>query len=119
MQPDPSLSWLALGLTPGLASRLSARVLRRFDSPDGVFRASLADLESGHLPARVAQAIAKKESFKRAEKELADIQKIARCTLLNWTEPEYPQSLLQIYDPPVLLYVRGDPQVLNLPALAS
>jgi hypothetical protein len=32
MQPDASLSWLALGLTPGLASRLSARVLRRFDS---------------------------------------------------------------------------------------
>jgi len=118
MQPDASLSWLALGLTPGLASRLSARVLRRFDSPEGVFRASLPDLESCHLPAKVAQAIAKKESFKRAEKELAGIQKIAGCTLLNWTEPEYPQSLLQIYDPPVLLSVRGDPQVLNLASIS-
>ncbi|OLE66439.1 MAG: DNA protecting protein DprA, partial [Bacteroidetes bacterium 13_1_20CM_4_60_6] len=97
---------------------MSARVLRRFDSPEGVFRASLPDLESCHLPAKVAQAIAKKESFKRAEKELAGIRKIAGCTLLNWTEPEYPQSLLQIYDPPVLLYVRGDPQVLNLPSLS-
>src|SRR5947207_6746671 len=118
MQPDASLSWLALGLTSGLASRLSARVLRRFDSPEGVFRASLPDLESCHLPARVAQAIVKKESFKRAEKELAGVQRIAGCTLLNWTEPEYPQSLLQIYDPPVLLYVRGDPQVLNLASLS-
>src|SRR5438132_1435794 len=118
MQPDVSLSWLALGLTPGLASRLSARVVRRFDSPDGIFRASLRDLVSCHLPTKVAQAIAKKESFKRAEKELAGIQKIAGCTLLNWTEPEYPQSLWQIYDPPVLLYVRGDPQVLNLPSLS-
>src|SRR5436190_8174701 len=118
MQPDASLSWLALALTPGLASRLSARVLRRFDSPDGVFRATLPDLESCHLPAQVAKAIVKKESFKRAEKELAGIQKIAGCTLLNWTEPEYPQTLLQIYDPPVLLYVRGDPQVLNLPSLS-
>src|SRR6266704_1520688 len=117
MQSDASLSWLALGLTPGLACRLSARVLRRFDSPDGVFRATLPDLESCHLPAQVAQAIVKKEAFKRAEKELAGIQKIAGCILLNWTEPEYPQSLLQIYDPPVLLYVRGDPQVLNLPSI--
>jgi DNA processing protein len=117
MQVDGSLSWLALGLTPGLASRLSARVLRRFDSPDGVFRATLSDLESCHLPAPVAQAIVKKEAFKRAEKELTGVQKIAGCSLLNWTEPEYPQSLLQIYDPPVLLYVRGDPQVLNLPSL--
>lgn len=113
MQPDTSLSWLALGLTPGLACRLSARVLRRFDSPDGVFRASLPDLEACHLPAQVAQAIVKKQSFKRAEKELADVQKIPGGTLLNWTEPEYPQTRLQIYDPPVLLYVRGNPQVLN------
>src|SRR2546427_1510910 len=67
MQPDVSLSWIALGLTPGLASCLSARVLRRFDSPEGAFRASLPDLESCHLPAQVAQAIAKKESFKRRE----------------------------------------------------
>lgn len=118
MQLDTSLSWLALGLTPGLASRLSARVLRRFESPDGVFRASLPDLESCQLPAQVAQAIVKKEAFKRAEKELAGIQKIAGCSLVNWTDPEYPQTLLQIYDPPVLLYVRGDPQVLNLPSLS-
>jgi DNA processing protein len=118
MQVDASLPWLALGLTPGLASRLSARVLRRFDSPDGVFRAALSDLEACHLPAQVSQAIVKKEAFKRAEKELAGIQKIAGCSLLNWTEPEYPQTLLQIYDPPVLLYVRGDPQVLNLPSLS-
>jgi DNA processing protein len=118
MQPDASLPWLALGLTPGLASRLSARVLRRFDSPDGVFRATLPNLEACHLPAQVAQAIVKKQSFKRAEKELAGVQKIPGCTLLNSTEPEYPQTLLQIYDPPVLLYVRGDPQVLNLPSIS-
>jgi DNA processing protein len=118
MQLDASLSWLALGLTPGLASRLSARVLRRFDSPEGVFRASLRDLESCRLPAPVAQSIVKKEAFKRAEKELAGVQNIAGCSLLNWTDPEYPQTLLQIYDPPVMLYVRGDPQVLNLPSLS-
>ena len=85
---------------------------------DGVFRATLPDLESCHLLAQIAKAIAKKDSFKRAEKELTGVQKIAGCYLLNWTEPEYPQTLLQIYDPPVLLYVRGNPQVLNLPSLS-
>jgi len=60
----------------------------------------------------------RKRKVSSAEKELAGIQKIAGCTLLNWTEPEYQQWLLQIYNPPVLLYVRGDPQVLNLPSLS-
>ena len=118
MELDTSLPWLALALTPGLASRLSARLLKRFGSPDAVFRAPLSDLEGCRLPAPVAQSVYKKEAFKRAEKELKAAGNIDRCRLLNWTEPEYPQTLLQIYDPPVLLYVRGDTEVLNLPSLS-
>jgi len=33
-------------------------------------------------------------------------------------EPEYPQNLPRIYDPPVMLYVRGDATILNSPALS-
>src|SRR5712671_6469343 len=117
MEPDASLSWLALALTPGLASRLSARLLREFGSPEEVFRAPLPRLEACNLPGPVAQAVFKKQSFKRAEKELALTRRIDRCRLVNWTEQEYPQTLLQIYDPPVMLYVRGDVQVLNLPSI--
>src|SRR5271170_6271991 len=118
MQLDASLSWLAMTLTPGLASRLSSRLLRRFESPEGIFRATLPQLESCNLPAPVAQAIIKKESFKCAEKELQAVRDISNCTLLSWTDPEYPQNLLQIYDPPVLLYVRGNPQILNHPSIS-
>jgi DNA processing protein len=91
---------------------------QRFGSPDAVFRAPLTELEGCRLPAPVAQAVFKKESFKRAEKELTAARNIDRCRLINWTEPAYPQTLLQIYDPPVLLYIRGDPEVLNLPCLS-
>src|SRR5712664_3663100 len=118
MELDASLSWLALALTPGLASRLSARLLREFGSPEEVFRAPLIRLEACKLPAPVAQAVFKKQSFKRAEKELALTRSIDRCQLVNWTDPEYPQTLLQIYDPPVMLYVRGDAQVLNQPSIS-
>lgn len=118
MQLDSALPWLALCLTRGIAARLSARLLKQFGSPDDVFRAPLRQLEACELPSATAQAIVKKEAFKRAEKELAAIRAISGCTLLNWSEPEYPQTLLQIYDPPVLFYVRGDPQILNLPSLA-
>jgi DNA processing protein len=118
MELDSSLSWLALALTPGLASRLSARLLKQFGSPDEVFRASLPRLEACHLPSSVTQAVFKRQSFKRAEKELALTRRIDHCRLLNWTEPEYPQTLLQIYDPPVLLYVRGNVETLNQPSIA-
>jgi DNA processing protein len=38
--------------------------------------------------------------------------------LVKYTDPEYPATLREIYDPPMLLYVREDAQVLNLPSVS-
>jgi predicted Rossmann fold nucleotide-binding protein DprA/Smf involved in DNA uptake len=70
MELDTSLPWLALTMTQGIAARLSARLLEEFGSPDEVFRATLPHLERCNLPAAVAQAVHKKQAFRRAEKEL-------------------------------------------------
>jgi DNA processing protein len=113
MELDASLPWLALTMTRGIAARLSARLLEEFGSPDEVFRASLPHLERCALPAAVAQAVHNKHGFKRAEKELATIRGIVNLRLVNWTDPEYPKNLREIYDPPTLLYVRGNAEVLS------
>src|SRR5262249_8664606 len=118
MELDSSFSWLALTLTPGIAARLSARLLKEFGSPDEIFRAPLKRLEGCNIPAPSAEAIVKKQSFKRAERDLASLRKVDAARVINWTEPEYPQTLLQIYDPPVMLYARGDAQILNAPSLS-
>jgi DNA processing protein len=91
---------------------------KEFGSPDEVFRAPLRRLEARNLPAPSAQAIVKKQSFKRAEKDLANLRKVAAARVINWTDPEYPQTLLQIYDRPVMLYSRGNTQILNAPSLS-
>ena len=44
-------------MTPGIAARLPARLLREFGSAEAVFRAPLTRLEACNLTARVAQAI--------------------------------------------------------------
>jgi DNA processing protein len=117
MELDSSLYWLALGVTPGLAARLTARLLRNFGTPEAVFRASLTELEACHLPAPVARAITSQAPLKAGEKELAQVKELG-CRLVNWGESEYPRLLLEIYDPPPLLYLRGDLQVLARPAIA-
>jgi DNA processing protein len=109
---EASLDWLSLSMTPGLGSRLTGKLLRQFGSPAEVFRASLTELEACRLPTAPARAIHSKQSHKDAEEELARVRTLG-CRLLNWDEPEYPQRLLEIYDPPPLLYVRGDAGVLN------
>src|SRR2546422_3972020 len=116
MDLDASLYWLALSLTPGIAARLSGKLLRQFGSPEGVFRASLTELEACHLPAPAAQAIAKQAALRLAEKELAALRRNG-SSLLTWEEPEYPRRLIEIYDPPTLLYFRGDLALLSRPCI--
>ncbi|MGA8022284.1 MAG: DNA-processing protein DprA, partial [Candidatus Acidiferrales bacterium] len=57
-------------------------------------------------------AIHARQPLSAAAKELAQAQ-AAGIRLLTWDEPEYPQRLRQIYDPPPLLYVRGNIELLN------
>jgi DNA processing protein len=60
----------------------------------------------------VAQAIHTRQPLSAAAKELAQAQ-TAGCRLLTWDELEYPSRLREIYDPPPLLYVIGNIELLN------
>jgi DNA processing protein len=112
MESDHYLGWLALALTPGLGARMAGKLLRELGSPQAIFNASLTELEAKHLPAAVAQAIHSHRPLSDAAKELAAAQ-AAGVKLLTWDEPEYPARLREIYDPPPLLYVRGNIELLG------
>jgi DNA processing protein len=112
MESDQYLGWLALALTPGLGARMAGKLLCEFGSPEAIFQASLTALEAQRLPAAVAQAIHTRQPLSDAAKELALVQ-AAGCRLLTWDEPEYPRRLREIYDPPTLLYVRGNVELLG------
>ncbi len=106
------LGWLALALTPGVAARQAGKLLRQFGDPEKIFSASLTELEACRLPAAAARAIHSREPFSAAQKELAAVQKTG-CSLLHWGEQHYPRLLLETYDPPPLLYLRGNPELLT------
>src|SRR5271154_3353769 len=117
MDPDQYLGWLALALTPGLGARMAGKLLRHFGSPQAIFNASLTALEAQRLPVAVSQAIHTRQPLSAAAKELAQAE-AAGCRLLTWEEPEYPARLREIYDPPPLLYVLGNAELLNRHVIA-
>jgi DNA processing protein len=117
MEPQRYLGWLALALTPGLGARLAGKLLHKFGSPEAILAASLTSLEACRLPAAVAQAIHSQEPLRDAEKELARVKELG-CQLLSWDEPAYPHLLREIYDPPPLVYVRGNLALLDRHAIA-
>ncbi|MGH9863278.1 MAG: DNA-processing protein DprA [Candidatus Acidiferrales bacterium] len=109
--------WLAVLLTPGVGARLAAELLKRCGSPEKVFSARRTELEACGLPAPVAQTIVSGAPLKAAEQELEKVRQLG-CRLLAWDEPDYPALLKEIYDPPVLLYLKGDAAALSSHCLA-
>jgi DNA processing protein len=111
------LGWVALALTPGLGARTAGKLLREFGSPAAIFDAPLTTLEAQRLPAAVAQALHSRQPLSDAARELAAVQAHG-CRLLTWDEPQYPSRLREIYDPPPLLYVIGNVELLNRHSVA-
>jgi len=118
--PPPAthlLEWLALLLTPGLGPTKSRKLVEHFGNPEAVLRASLTELEGTGIQAVSAQSLATGKSAELAREEIARAA-AAGATLLSMEDVLYPRRLKEIYDPPLLLYVRGNPEVLSRPGIA-
>jgi DNA processing protein len=110
-------AWLALALTPGVGPRRLLKAVERCGCAARVLHLSLTELESLELPAQAAQFINSGESGHMADQELEKLASTA-ATILTWHDEAYPIRLREIYDPPALLWVRGDAGLLSKPAIA-
>jgi DNA processing protein len=116
-RPEARLAWLALALTPGMGPMRCARAVQRLRAAERVFDASLTELEGVGLPAEAAQfcfdgrarAAAIEEAARTAEQQ---------ASFLTPEDEAYPGRLLEIYDPPSVLWVRGNALLLSRPGIA-
>ena len=111
------LEWLAISLTAGLGPTKARKLVEHFGSAEAVFHASLTELESTGMQAVSAQSIATGKSAELAREEIARAA-AAGVTVVSLEDPCYPSRLKEIYDPPLVLYVRGNPEVLTQPGIA-
>jgi DNA processing protein len=109
--------WLALALTPGLGPTRGRRLVEFFGSVSAVFQASLTELEATGVRAVSAQSLGTGRSLELAEDELARAT-AANVKVISLDDSAYPSQLKQIYDPPLILYVRGDDAVISQPGIA-
>ena len=111
------IAWLALTLTPGLGPTRAKRLVDFFGRVDAVFNATLTELEAAGLPAQSAQSLATGRSVELAHDEVAKAA-AAGVQMVALDDATYPARLRQIYDPPLVLYVRGNVAALSHPGIA-
>src|SRR5438270_2867389 len=114
---EKALAWLALSLTPCLGPTRVRRLVEYFGGATAVMRASLTELESTGILASSAQSLGTGKSAELAQEELGRAAGMG-VKVVTLDDSEYPQELKQIYDPPPVLYVRGEVNTISQPGMA-
>jgi DNA processing protein len=104
---EDKLYWLALNMVPGVGPIAYRNLVGLFRDPKRVFAASpkaLAAVEG--VGEKTIRAIKEFPAEAAAIEELKKTEDVG-VSILTFRDQGYPKNLLQIYDPPPLLYVRG------------
>ena len=113
MERDELAAWLRLALTPGVGPASARKLLAAFGLPGDVLRQSAQALEQ---VVSAAQADALRDVPPRlgalldeTERWLQGSEDGVSRRILTLADPGYPSSLLEIDDPPLMLYLLGAP----------
>lgn len=111
------VQWLALSQTPGVGPGRGRKLVEHFGGIERVFTASLTELEASGLPAASAQSLAFGKSLELAAAEY-DHAREAGAFVIVPGDAEFPKRLLEIYDPPLVLYLLGNAELIDKPGIA-
>lgn len=118
LSPADLLDDIRLNLVDGIGPLLTERLLERFGTSTAVWEASHLGLtEVAGIGPTLVRAIDLERKSGRAEQAVRLCEKNG-ITILSRRDSRYPSSLLELPDPPVLLYIRGTIEPVDALSLA-
>lgn len=117
--PEELRGWLRLVIEPGLSRAAARHLLKELGLPQHIFAASPAAL-ARHVPQDLAARLSAAPEPDIQSALDNTIQMLSRPNhhLLTLADPGYPAALFDTGDPPLLLFVRGNPELLVRPSVA-
>ncbi len=98
---------IILNLLPGIGPIKVKELLSKFKSPARILELSEGALSSvPGIGAKIAETLTSWQKHSKFEEEMNMIER-AGVQIVTMLDPEYPGLLREIYDPPLVLYVRG------------
>ena len=104
---DARKYWIGLNMVPGVGAITYRKLLNAFHDPQKVFSASPASFRL--IPGLAEKTIANILQFdvERAIQQEFDAITSHGAHIITWDDDEYPDALKNIFDPPPILYVKG------------
>jgi DNA processing protein len=111
--------WVRLEQTPGVGCETGRKLLSAFGMPENIFSARYSALQQV-VSDRIAQALIApiSDDIRSRIDKTIEWAGQAGNQILTLADAAYPEALLEIPDPPLMLYVKGRLDLLSSPALA-
>ncbi len=114
--PDDLDAWLRLSLTPGVGDTTARRLLAAFGLPDQVFAQSQSALRQVVTPAQSLALLTPPASWSaQCHLTRAWLAEAEGRSIVTLADAAYPRVLLEMSDPPLLLYLQGRTDLLAHP----
>lgn len=101
----------AFNQIPQMGAARFQKLLNYFPNLETAWQAPLSQLLEAGIESPVAQILAIKRPQIQADAEMEKVEK-AGAQIITQKNPNYPPLLKHIYNPPAMLYVRGEAKVL-------
>ena len=109
---EEELHWIALRIVPGLGARRGMALLNQFRTPQAIFAASPTELQSQGVSPSVARSISSGCVFDEAVTQQERMRTLG-VSVIPVFDRRYPPMLTEIFDPPILLFARGNVELLQ------
>ncbi len=119
LSTDELSAWIRLSLEPGLGPAQARSLLAAIGLPQEIYALPAASLSKfvPHDMARQLRNEASDETQQAIQNTLVWCQQ-PNHHILTLADSSYPPSLLDIHDPPLLLYINGNPAHLGKPIIS-
>jgi DNA processing protein len=112
---EEARDWIGLSLIPGLGGETYRRLLAAFGSPQHIYAASASSLRQV-VSIDIASSISVGPQGELIDQTLAWLE-VEGNHLITLGDKNYPRAFLEIPDPPVLFYAKGNTELLNVPTI--
>lgn len=109
--------WIWLSRIEGLDTKTMEKLLNFYKTPDRIWKQTKEELLTLGIETSKAEEIVKLR-YRQNLKAYIDYMKSQKIEVITRQDEDYPDKLRNIYDPPQILYVQGNKQILKEKSIA-
>lgn len=109
--------WIWFSKLENLTPKNLLELLIKFENPKNIFNKTKEELVKSGIKEKEAISIVDEKNKNNLDKYLQYMQR-NQIEILTIYDKEYPKKLKEIYDPPAVLYIKGNKEILKEKAIA-